>query len=178
MSRVLMTACAAVLSVVWGFASTSLADTIDAGSYGVGDFMSGTVDLPGEGSFDDDIVFTFLGDDPRYLIVEVRNVENIGPADGFGFGKLIVDLDVTSVSADGLDFVPDQGGAGYMFEGLVNPTDGEQVSVNVQGDLTGVLGGTYLWEIVTVGEPVPEPASAALVGLGLLGLLGVRRVRA
>lgn len=83
----------------------------------------------------------------------------------------------TGVGNVGFAFGLTAGGAAAfqaVLDGLVDLTN---VRIGLGAALADAQGGLDTFSLVAVAAPVPEPATYALVGGGLLGLAGVARAR-
>ena len=132
------------------------AASIDLGDYGVNEFRAETVDHL-EGPFEDTLTFRFEGDDPRLLVVEIR--ERTGS--------------LSSVSGSELPFAHEEERNGYVARTAFEmPTPGQEFEIAVAGTASGEMSGAYVWTVVTLDSAdVPEPTTALLLTL-LLPLLG------
>jgi hypothetical protein len=162
-------ALAATLTLMSGMSQASIIDiTPDPMVAGSSFFHN---ELHGvSGSFEDIFNFTVdSGSSSALDAIWVAFTQAV-PALGGGFTSEIQGLEVElwqDLAADQLLFTG--------LNGMASLTDGDYY-LKVTGDVTGIMNGEYTLALgTTATTAVPEPQTLALLGLGLLGMMQLRR---
>ncbi len=128
-------------------------------------------------AFNNEIVFRLTGPDGKTVNLITPNAYSSGSA---GIGRLTLTFDdEAATEVGGANLV----GGAFRAKNALSAFDGKDMFGNWSLFIKDATGGDPLMyfssrlDITTVANiaQVPEPASFALLGLGLLGLLGARR---
>lgn len=153
--------------------------SLDNGSIDTGGSVGFTLDGSDDPRASDQFSFYFTGGGNNYWTSTGRYYWIVPTDTGVGFTSAGLDIGftLTAAQAYSVDITP-RGGTTTTLNGTFGSSANFDHITLYNYTAGSGSGNDAFFNEIQVGQPIPEPTTTALLGVGLAGLLGLRRRRA